>query len=182
MAEIWYRYPTASKIDDANAKEMANNGMMKVSETGVLDNRGTIANTANFLVASGGSVSSAGAYTQTGAGLTQVDGAWTQGLTTIQGGVLRGSGIVGGSLKNQGIVAGASAGGIKLTGAVSGPGNYAGKVTFTGSLSRGNGTALITGQTMIFDISNNLIIEIGGLARHRVRRDGCIAIRARRRT
>lgn len=135
-------------------------------------NDSQINNSATVVVTNTGSVSGVGTYTQTSAGFmaetaeaTRVDGTWTQGLTDLQSGLLHGTGTVGGTVKNQAMIRGGGAGGITLTGDVSGAGNYEGTVIFTGSLSPGNSPALVTGNTMVFDASHVLKMELGGLAR-----------------
>lgn len=88
----------------------------------------------------------------------------TQGSTDLQGGLLHGTGTVGGPLRNAANVQGDGAGGITLTGAVSGPGGYKGSVTFAGSFTPGD-PVLITGENMIFASTNTLFMDIGGTVR-----------------
>src|SRR5262249_40872337 len=111
-----------------------------------------------------GKVSGNGTYTQT-AGTTQVDGTLGAANVNVLGGTLHGTGTVNGTVKNQAIIAGDGVGGITLTGAVSGAGNYQGHVTFTGSLSPGNSPALIHMGHGTFASTNPVFMELGGLAR-----------------
>ncbi|WP_445372765.1 beta strand repeat-containing protein [Methylomonas sp. HW2-6] len=87
-----------------------------------LDNQSTLINSGNVVVAATAALQGNGSYRQT-AGTTQVDGNWTQALTEIQAGVLRGNGSVGGQLVNQGTL-GANGNNLVLNGPVTGSGAH----------------------------------------------------------
>jgi hypothetical protein len=136
-----------------------------------------------------------GVYRQN-AGLTDVNGSWTQALTDLEGGQLTGSGTVNGlvynnanpgtTAANRGINAGVygdvfGTNDLTFTGLVTGTGNYGGTVTFDGTLSPGDATssvgsypagtgsvATIFGGTMIFGASNTLDLDLDGTSHDKI--------------
>src|SRR5205814_1737372 len=143
---------------------VVNEGRLTVGEGAALLNSGTMRDAGELAVDANGAVTVAGTCDQT-ASSKGGGGSWPRGPAAVTGGVVHGSGLVGGVLQNQAKITGDGAGGITLSGAVSGIGGFSGKVTFTGSLSPGNSPALVTGETMIFGLTNHLMMELGGSAR-----------------
>lgn len=132
-------------------------GNVSVGNGFILENQG------KMLVSTGAIFSGGGSFVQT-VGDVQVDGAWQQAQTRVEGGTFHGSGVVGGSVVNNSTIGG-DKGGITFTGKVSGAGNYTGNVTFAGSFSPGNSPALIQAENITFAPTNILIMELGGRQR-----------------
>ena len=138
---------------NANSNGFVNNGgVINVFQTG------TVATTTDD-----------GVFTQI-AGTTNVDGNWTQALTNLTGGQLKGAGTVNGTVynnanpgtapANQGSHAGIDGNGLTLTGLVTGTGNYGGVVNFDGEFSPGTVTSSIAnpnvgGATAAFSTDPN---------------------------
>ena len=98
----------------------------------------------------------------TGAGTLQS----SNGLLLQQGNNLVGYGIVNGDFINQGYVAETSipaADQIEFTGNVSGAGDYAGNILFSGTFTPGNSPALVSFENIAFSSGSILTMEIGGL-------------------
>ncbi|MBA3480271.1 MAG: autotransporter-associated beta strand repeat-containing protein [Pirellulales bacterium] len=135
-----------------------------------------------------GTVSGAGALTKSGAGALILNGANTYtGATTLSAGALRVANMLntpggaisiaaGGILEavvgiprvivNNGVVAGPAVSGpqLRLSGPVSGVGDFTGNVAFAGGFSPGvSATAVMLGNGL-FEPGNTLSMQIGGLA------------------
>jgi hypothetical protein len=140
-----------------------------VTNSSNIANDGSITNQGNFTINSGAQLSTVGgtgSYSQT-AGTTRVDGTLIQKTLSLQGGTLTGQGVVTvtNGLTNQATINGDPFLGLLVQAAVSGTGNYTGKVIFNGSLSTGAAPAKITGETLVFGAGNALSLKLGGTSR-----------------
>ncbi len=98
----------------------------------------------------------------TGAGTLQA----ANGMLLQEGNNLIGYGTVNGDFINQGHVEETSAlpaDQIEFTGNVSGAGDYAGNIMFSGTFNPGNSPALVSFEDIAFGVDSLLTIEIGGL-------------------
>lgn len=98
----------------------------------------------------------------TGAGTLQS----SNGLLLQQGSNLVGYGTVNGDFINQGHVeetSAPSADYIEFTGNVSGAGDYAGNILFSGTFTPGNSPALVSFEDIAFGLDSILTMEIGGV-------------------
>ena len=90
----------------------------------------------------------------------------SNGLLLQQGNNLIGYGTVNGDFINQGHVEETSAQPadfIEFTGNVSGAGDYAGSIVFSGTFTPGNSPALVSFEDIAFGLDSVLTMEIGGL-------------------
>ncbi|WP_172992161.1 beta strand repeat-containing protein [Lacipirellula parvula] len=86
------------------------------------------------------------------------------GLNLLSGRRLTGFGSVQGAFLHQGAVTGGSGEDVLLfTGAVSGPGSFAGNVRFDGSYSPGFGITAVNFENLALTANSRLDIEIGGM-------------------